>query len=192
MTVRHILLIARSGLISGSDINTHTPHIYIRTRAYACIHTCTYTHTRLPVMHMAANSVCVPTCGTVVVVIVGSQMLIAYACITRVCTQTRADDIPVIRVANYICRCPAREGRDAPVSDTRVHARVACMYVRPRGFPRTNKMHTRVSVHTLVIPGTYVAHICPSRRCRCGTYCVRACVRARNHARSKRESGSPG
>lgn len=100
----------------------------------------------------------------VVVVVVSSQMLIAYACITRVCIHARADDIPVIRVANYICRCVAREG----------------------GLP-TRRVDERgdhgVCVSPCVRLRTRADFRAPIRRIRCAyTHNTRACIHAYMHA----------
>jgi len=100
---------------------------------HACIHTCKHAHAPLYGAYGCKQRVCIDVRRrtVVVVIVVGSQMLIAYACITRVCTQTRADDIPVIRVANYICRCAAREGRRCTGGWMYTCACAhACMYVR--------------------------------------------------------------
>lgn len=107
--VKHILLIVRSGLISGSDINTQT---------HTQIHTRTGIYTRGA--YTAANSACIPTCG---VTRSGAERSrrrgaarpdVNRICVyyTRMYTRPCAYDIPVIRVANYICRCvePGRIG----------------------------------------------------------------------------------
>jgi len=153
-------------------------------------HTDVHTHTRLSVrIHTAVNSVCVPTCGATQSSSSssssGSQMLIVYACITRVCTQTRADDIPVIRVANYICRCAAREERGVRLARTHVCvcARAcarACARVCASTHAdfRANKTHTCITGTYVVHTRWYISRHTDEKPRHILRACVRACVRA--------------